>query len=202
MGYVGRKLLGFQPARANIVLHPSFASAGAGHGTDKAIVAGLLAMKPDDPDISRSLQLAKEARLSVHFETADLRGAPPNTAILTLIGERGRTVTVSISSLGEGRIWINSIDGMHTSFTAEAPTLIVRHADSPGILAAAATSLAQRGLSITGLQHYRHHRSDLALGDISIIVIESNLPISQDVLDDLMLLPGVVRTIYLDLKEG
>ena len=79
MGYVARKLLGFQPAKADVALHGSFAATGAGHGTDKAIVAGLLGMAPDDPDIPRSLQLAQEAGMEVNIRTVDLRSAHPNT---------------------------------------------------------------------------------------------------------------------------
>ncbi len=202
MGLVGRKLLGFQPARANIALHPSFAAAGAGHGADKAIVAGLLAMKPDDPDIPRSFQLAEESRLSVQFQNADLQDAPPNTVVMTLIGERGRIVVVTATSIGDGRIWINSIDGMHVSFTADIPTLVIRLEDRPGIVSAASSCLVQHGVNIEGFQHYRHRRNDLAQGDISVMVIESLQPIEQQVMDDLMLLPGVVRNIYLDQEEG
>ncbi len=202
MGLVGRKLLGFQPARANIALHSSFAAAGAGHGADKAIVAGLLAMKPDDPDIPRSFQLAEESRLSVQFQNADLQDAPPNTVVMTLIGERGRIVVVTATSIGDGRIWINSIDGMHVSFTADIPTLVIRLEDRPGIVSAASSCLVQHGVNIEGFQHYRHRRNDLAQGDISVMVIESLQPIEQQVMDDLMLLPGVVRNIYLDQEEG
>ena len=202
MGYVARKLLGFQPARADIALHGSFAATGAGHGTDKAIVAGLLAMRPDDPDIPRSFQLAQEAGLKVNVRTVDLRDAPADTAVMTLIGERGRTVVVSATSIGNGRIWVNSVDGMHVSFTADLPTLVIRLEDRPGIVAAVSSCLVGHGVDIEGFQHYRHRRNDLAQGDISIMVIESDQSIDQQVMDDLMLLPGVVRNIYLDLEEG
>ena len=112
IGYIGRKLLGFQPARADIALHGSFAATGAGHGTDRAIVAGLLGMSPDDARIPFSLQLAKEAGLEVNVHSVTLRDAHPNTALMTLTGSRGRTVAVSASSLGGGRIRVNSIDGL------------------------------------------------------------------------------------------
>ena len=197
MGLVGRKLLGFQPARANIALHGSFAATGAGHGTDKAIVAGLLAMKPDDPDIPRSIQLARESRLEVHIQTVDLRDAHPNTAVMTLIGERGRTLVVNASSLGGGRIRVNSVDGMPASFSADMPALIVRNRDKPGIVSEVSSCLARREINIATMQLYRDRR-----GGLSVTVIECDQPVSEETLDDIDLLGGVVRCIYLDLKEG
>ena len=197
MGYVGRKLLGFQPARANIALHGSFAATGAGHGTDKAIVAGLLAMKPDDPGIPRSLQLAREARMDVRIQTVDLRDAHPNTAVMTLTGSRGRTVEVSASSLGGGRIRVNSIDGLEAAFSGGLPTLVIRGRDEPGVVSEVSTCLARNGANIATMQLYRDRR-----GGLSVTVIECDQPVSEETLDDIDLLGGVVRCIYLNLEEG
>lgn len=196
MGYVGRKLLGFQPARANIALHGSFAATGAGHGTDKAIVAGLLAMKPDDPNIPRSFQLAREARLEVHIQTVDLRDAHPNTAVMTLIGERGRTVVVNASSLGGGRIRVNSIDGMAATFSADMPTLIIRNQDKPGIVSEVSYCLAHRAVNIATMQLYRDRREGL-----SVMVLECDQLLTPEIIQDIQLLGGVVRCIYLNLEE-
>ncbi|MDE6282343.1 MAG: L-serine ammonia-lyase, iron-sulfur-dependent, subunit beta, partial [Oscillospiraceae bacterium] len=195
--YVARKLLGFQPARANIALHGSFAATGAGHGTDKAIVAGLLGLKPDDPNIPRSFQLAREAQMEVHIQTVDLRDAHPNTAVMTLIGERGRTVVVNASSLGGGRIRVNSIDGMAASFSGDMPTLIIRNQDKPGIVSEVSYCLARRAVNIATMQLYRDRREGL-----SVMVLECDQPLSQEIIDDIQLLGGVVRCIYLNLEES
>lgn len=197
MGFVARKLLGFQPARANIALHGSFAATGAGHGTDKAIVAGLLAMKPDDPNIPRSFQLAREARMEVQIQTVDLRDAHPNTAVMTLIGERGRTVVVNASSLGGGRIRVNSIDGMNAAFSADMPTLIIRNQDKPGIVSEVSYCLARRAVNIATMQLYRDRREGL-----SVMVLECDQPLGPEIIEDIQLLGGVVRCIYLNLEEG
>lgn len=197
MGFVGRKLLGFQPARADIALHGSFAATGAGHGTDKAIVAGLLGMAPDDPDIPRSFQLAQDVGMEVRVHTVDLRDAHPNTAVMTLIGERGRTVVVNASSLGGGRIRVNSIDGMNASFSGELPTLVIRNEDKPGIVSEVTACLAQQAVNIAGMQLYRDRREGL-----SVMVLECDQPLGGELIDDIQMLPGVVRCIYLDLEEG
>ncbi len=197
IGFVARKLLGFQPARADIALHGSFAATGAGHGTDKAIVAGLLGMRPDDPNIPLSFQRAREAGLSVNIHTIDLRDAHPNTAVLTLVGERGRTLVVSASSLGGGRIRINSIDGMEAAFSGDLPTLIIRNLDKPGIVSEVSSCLARRGANIATMQLYRDRR-----GGLSVMVIECDQPLSPETLEAIQLLGGVVRCIYLNLEEG
>ena len=65
IGLTARKLLGEPPAEAEILLHGSFAATGRGHGTDRALVAGLLGMQPDDEAIPRSFALAPRCRAPV-----------------------------------------------------------------------------------------------------------------------------------------
>lgn len=196
IGYVGRKLLGFQPARAEIALHGSFAATGAGHGTDRAIVAGLLGMRPDHPDIPRSFQLAKEAEMHVAIRTVDLRSAHPNTAVLTLVGSRGRTVVVNASSLGGGRIRVNSIDGMEATFSGDQPTLIIRGKDKPSILSEISGCLAHGDANIAAMQLYRDRQ-----GGLSVTVIEFDQPLRPEIIEEIQLQGSVVRCIYLNLEE-
>ena len=81
IGRTARQLLGEAPVRADIGLYGSFATTGRGHGTDRAIVAGLLGMKPDDPRLPDSFALAKEAGLDFSIHPVELRSAHPNTAV-------------------------------------------------------------------------------------------------------------------------
>ena len=80
IGLIARQLFGRQPEKATIYLHGSFAATGKGHGTDKALVAGLLGMKPDDLRIPDSFEIAKEWGMDFTIEPKDLRDAHPNTA--------------------------------------------------------------------------------------------------------------------------
>lgn len=132
IGYVARKLLGEEPKSARITLHGSFAATGRGHGTDKAIVAGLLGMHPDDERIPRSFELAWEQGLDFSFELRELRAAHPNTARLDLTGKSGRRLSMTGASVGGGRIEVRELDGIALSFSAEKPTLIIRNEDQPG----------------------------------------------------------------------
>ena len=135
--------------------------------------------------------------MEVHIQTVDLRDAHPNTAVMTLIGERGRTVVVNASSLGGGRIRVNSIDGMAAAFSAEMPTLIIRNRDQPGIVSEVSYCLARRAVNIATMQLYRDRREGL-----SVMVLECDQPLSPEIIEDIQLLGGVVRCIYLNLEEG
>lgn len=197
MGRVARHLLGSQPVRAEILLHGSFAATGAGHGTDRAIVAGLLNMTPDHPDIPHSFHLAKQAGMEVVIRTVELRDAHPNTAVLNLTNSEDRTLSVSASSLGGGRIRVNSIDGMEASFSGDLPTLIIRNEDKPGIVSEVSYILSRQNANIATMQLYRDRR-----GGLAVMVIECDAPLNYRVWKYLAKLDGVVRCTYLNLEEG
>ena len=103
IGYITRKLLGSQPKKARIGLSGSFAATGRGHGTDRALVAGLLGMKPDDMRIPDSFSVAKQEGLEFEIYNTQIKEAHPNTALLDVEGVDGKTIVVQASSLGGGR---------------------------------------------------------------------------------------------------
>lgn len=194
IGRVARHLLGSQPVKAEILLHGSFAATGAGHGTDRAIVAGLLDMEPDDIAIPRSFQLAQEAGVEISIHPTELRDAHPNTAVLNLANADGRTLSVSASSLGGGRIRINAIDGLEASFSGDYPTLIIRNEDKPGIVSEVTYALSRHNANIATMQLYRDRR-----GGLAVMVIECDSPLPPKVQEKLALVDGIVRCTYLDL---
>ena len=89
IGYTAQKLLGEVPAKADIGLYGSFATTGKGHGTDRALVAGLLGLRPDDPRLPDSFALAEEQGMTFTIHPVELRSAHPNTAVLHLTGCAG-----------------------------------------------------------------------------------------------------------------
>ena len=142
IGNMGRTLLGEEVARADIGLHGSFAETGFGHGTDRALLAGLLGMKPDDIRIPDSFALAVEQGLAFTFDKTELKEAHPNTAILQLSTAGGRELEVQASSLGGGRIMVNKLDGINVNFNGDSPTLIVHNLDQPGHVAEVTSMLS------------------------------------------------------------
>ncbi|WP_308527925.1 serine dehydratase beta chain, partial [uncultured Oscillibacter sp.] len=132
IGRMARTLLGAEVVRADIGLHGSFADTGQGHGTDRALVAGLLGMKPDDLGIPESFAIAANQGLEFRFHTIHLRDAHPNTAVLEVESADGRKLTLQAASTGGGRIRVDQLDGVDVSFTGIFNTLVVRHQDVAG----------------------------------------------------------------------
>ena len=126
IGFLTRRLLGSTPRRAELLLHGSFAATGTGHGTDRALVAGLLGMRPDDARLPRSFELAEAAGMELTLGRAALRGAHPNTVLLRVEDAAGKRLEVTASSLGGGRVQVCAIDGLEARFTGELPSLTVR----------------------------------------------------------------------------
>ena len=112
IGYTAQKLLGEVPAKADIGLYGSFATTGKGHGTDRALVAGLLGLRPDDPRLPDSFALAEEQGMTFTIHPVELRSAHPNTAVLHLTARSGRELSLKAASVGGGRIRVTEIDGV------------------------------------------------------------------------------------------
>lgn len=196
IGLIARRLLGGQPATAKITLSGSFAATGTGHGTDRALVAGLLGMKPDDIRIPDSFALAVEQELAFTFDKTELKEAHPNTAILQLSTAGGRELEVQASSLGGGRIMVNKLDGINVNFNGDSPTLIVHNLDQPGHVAEVTSMLSHKSVNIATMQLYRNHR-----GGYAVMVIETDQDIPAEALRWLSRLEGVIKVTYLNAEQ-
>ncbi|MGE4352859.1 MAG: L-serine ammonia-lyase, iron-sulfur-dependent subunit beta [Oscillospiraceae bacterium] len=193
IGYVTRKLLGDRPVAAEILLQGSFAATGKGHGTDKALAAGLLEMKPDDERIPNSLALAAQEGLALHFGNIELKNVHPNTALIRVEGQNGRKLEVVASSLGGGRIKILRIDGLDANVTGDYPTLIVHNMDQPGHVAQVTSILSFRNINVATMQLYRDVR-----GGYAVMVIETDEPIPAEIISVLERIDGILKVTYLN----
>ena len=131
IGYTAQKLLGDIPVDADIGLYGSFATTGRGHGTDRALVAGLLGLRPDDPRLPDSFELAREQGMKFSIHPVELRSAHPNTAVLRLTSRTGRVLSMKAASVGGGRIRVTEIDGVPADFGGDSNTLIIHNEDTP-----------------------------------------------------------------------
>lgn len=175
LGNLARAIFGEQPTRARILLHGSFASTGRGHGTDLALVAGLLALAPDDPRIRHALTLAEQAGMALEFGDAELGDVHPNTAVFELEAESGRTMRVVGSSLGGGDVVVTDIDGFDVEATGEHPMLVVEHEDRPGEIAAVTSILAERGVNVAAMRVSREVR-----GGTALMLIETDAVVDEE----------------------
>ncbi len=197
IGRLTRALLGEPPVRARIRLHGSFSATGRGHGTDRALTAGLLGMNPDDPRLPQSLEIARQAGMSVRFASVELPNAHPNTAVLSVDGPSGRSLSVTGVSLGGGRVRIIALDGLEVSFSGDLPTLIIRNEDRPGMVAEVANLLCREQVNIATMQLRRDNR-----GGLAVMVIESDQPLPPSLLAAVKAQDGVVSATYLCMEEG
>ena len=194
IGLMTRRLLGQKPVKARIGMYGSFLATGRGHGTDRAVVAGLLGMKPDDIRIPESFELAAAAGLSFSFEEANLSGAHPNTVLLEVEGDGGRELSVQASSLGGGRIMVNRLDGIDVNCTCEMPTLIVHNMDQPGHVAEVTSMLSHKSVNIANMSLYRDKR-----GGRAVMVVETDQPIPEEALRWLEHLEGILKVTYINV---
>ena len=167
IGRVARALLGCEPVNAQILLHGSFAKTYKGHGTDKALIAGIMGMATDDERIRFSPRLAEEAGLSVSILPTEIDGAHPNTALITLTDATGRTVSVQGASVGGGNILVTKVNGMEVYISGQYNTLIVLHQDTPGIIAAVTELLAESQVNICNFRLSRQKK-----GGVAVMTIE------------------------------
>ena len=196
IGNMGRTLLGEEVARADIGLYGSFAETGFGHGTDRALLAGLLGMKPDDLRIPNAYEEANRAGMAYSFRTVELRDAHPNTALLELTGKSGKQLTLQASSIGGGAIVVNKIDGIDVNFTGDFNTLIVRNQDESGSVAAITSILSQVHINVANMSVNRHRR-----GGDALMVIETDQHIKPRQVEFLSELPGILSVTYYDKED-
>lgn len=197
IGYIARKLLQDVPVKADITLHGSFATTGVGHGTDKALIAGLLEMHPDDIRIPDSFSLAEKCGLAYRFTTKNLRDAHPNTAVLSLTGKNGRTLEIQAASIGGGRIMVHKLDGIEVNFSAEKPTLVVHNQDLPGHVAKITSVLAQNSINIATMQLYRAKR-----GGYAVMVLELDQGVKPELIRGMEEMKGITKVTYINLEES
>lgn len=197
IGKITRMLLGSRPTEARIGLYGSFRKTYRGHGTDKALIGGLLGMDVDDLRLRDSLRMAEEAGLEYSFYNADLRGAHPNTVIMDVTGEDGRKISVEAASVGGGEIVVKSIDGLEAGFSGHENTLILTYRDVTGMIARISGELAYSAINIATMRVFRR-----SAGGEAMVALELDGAANEELLERLSRLTGVYHVAYLAAKEA
>lgn len=184
LGLIARAVCGGTPARARILLHGSFAATGEGHGTQRAIVGGLIGLPPDDLRLRKGFEEAAAAGLEWQFEEAELgEHAHPNTARFEL--EKGdEKVTLQGASIGGGRIEVTELNGFAVSLGGDYHTLVALAQDRPGTIAAIASLLSTEGVNLATMRVDRTGRLEDAL-----MTIEADQPIPDVALQGIRAFP-------------
>ena len=198
LGLIARDLVAGTPEQALIELHGSFARTGEGHGTDKAIVGGLLGFRPDDERLRDALAIMEREGLDFRFEKTTLGDEPavhPNTVRLTVTRQHRHHVMVG-ASLGAGRIRVSEIDGYPVEVDGSHHAFVLVAEDIRGSVARIAGRLSEDGVNIATLRLTRKHR-----GGDAFMVIEVDDPAADNAVADLKALPWV-RWVHRIEKVG
>lgn len=193
IGKYARSILGERPVRARISFTGSFAKTYQGHGTDKAIIAGILGMDADDSRICNSMEIARKEELNYIFETLELEGVHPNTVILEIEGESGRIIHVRGSSVGGGNILINRINGAEVLISGKSTTLIITHRDIPGMIGKVSNVLGDNGININNISLSRDEK-----GGEAIMTIEIDGNIEASIQQSIKNIPYVISSSILN----
>jgi L-serine dehydratase len=195
LGRVARHLFGELPSRVEIAFYGSFAETYQGHGTDLAMIGGLLDYDTDDPRIPTSFIIARQLGLDYIFKMGKGLFPHPNTAQLTLyLNERKLSVTGA--SIGGGNIEILHIDEFDVKFTAMYPTLVISHKDRPGMIADVADVLRREVINIGHMDVDRKERSGEAM-----TVIEMDTAIRDELMQEIRAMSTVYDVKMVDLVE-
>ena len=196
IGYMARTLLGSRPLTARIHLHGSFAETGIGHGTDRALVGGLLGMKPDDMRLPFAFEEAAKMGLDFTIDEVELVDAHPNTAIIDVDGEGGTHLNMQASSLGGGRIMVNKLDGIDVNYTGAYNTLVIHNQDENGAIATVTGILNHLHVNVANMSLCRHKR-----GGDALMVIETDQHLLLHQVDFLRHLEGILSITYYDKED-
>lgn len=195
LGNMARRICGQNFQRVEFYLHGSFAHTGIGHGTDKALLGGVLGLKVSDGRIKDSFALAEQQGITFSFAELDLGNRHPNSVKIVLHGAHS-TCSIIGSSIGGGKIIISEIDGMAMEFGGEYPTIISQHHDEPGVVARVSAILSHHGINIAFLKVFRQFRA----GEASM-VIETDQKVDQTILAQLEALDEIYRIIFVDVDD-
>lgn len=176
LGKIGREIAGNNFYKVTFYLHGSFAKTYRGHGTDRALVAGILGMDPSEERIRDSLNMSKDKGIDIEFIEADLGYVHPNTVKMVFYFKDKENYYITGSSIGGGNILIIDINGNKVEFTGDYPTILLKYQDQKGTISRISAILANEDINIATMKVTRE-------GNIATMVIELDDPIKDQVID-------------------
>lgn len=193
IGQIAREIYGEQPETAVITFYGSFAHTFRGHGTDVAVVAGLLGMSTFDRRIPEALKLALEAGMKVTIRTSDERVQHPNTARIQLNGKAGKLEIIGVS-VGGGAVQIMNIDGYRVRLMGDVPSLLIMHQDTVGVVASITQMLGSEQINIAHMELSRK-----AKGKSALLTLEADGKIPTELLLKILSLPYIQKVVQIQV---
>ena len=192
---MARKLFSEDIVKVTFTLYGSFAKTYRGHGTDRALLGGILGFPTYDERIRDAFEHATEMGVEYQFVVdEETRTNHPNTADIDLIGVTGRTMSLRGESIGGGKMKIVRLNGIDVEFTGEYSTLIVKHLDKPGVVAHITQTLSEHNVNIAFMRLFREDK-----GATAYTVVESDEAIPNEVLDKIRTNENVANLVLIQI---
>lgn len=194
LGKMASRIAAKPVKEVKFLLHGSFAETYKGHGTDKALVGGILGFQPDDARIKNSFELADEQGVKFEFIKTDLgTSVHPNTVKIEMLLEDGTTSNVMGASIGGGNIKLTEMDGLSLDFNGAKDTIVLEIKDIPGAVSFVTGLLAHNNKNIATMSMNRPAKSKYTFA-----TIETDEKLEQDLIDQLKKFEVVAKVVVLD----
>lgn len=161
-------------------LHGSFADTYKGHGTDKALLGGVLGLKPSSPKLKFAFRLAEDLAVTYRFVPMDLGEVHPNSVKITITGKSGKVTDVIGASIGGGAVRLTEINGIRMNLSGQHPTIVTHHIDRRGIITIITRFLAENQINIATVNLYRSQK-----GKDAFMIIETDEDFDDSVIEGL-----------------
>lgn len=193
IGKVVHSIFGEIPDEVTFHLYNSFAKTYKGHGTDKALVAGIMGMDTDNPDIKRSLEIAHQKGIKIYWDILKDSNAPhPNTVKIS-VKKADKNMSVTGVSIGGGNIQVTELNGFSVSLSMNTPTIITVHQDIPGMIAKVTDILSSSNINIATMNVTRE-----SAGEKAIMIIEVDSRECQDAVKSIAKIPNIHNVNFFD----
>lgn len=197
LGKIARTIVNKPIKDVTFLLHGSFKETYKGHGTDRALVAGILGMMPDDERLRDALLIAEKEGLEVHFLPADLGQVHPNTVKILMTDCGDINWEVLGSSIGGRLVEIYEINGNKVKITGEYPTIITCHDDIPGTVSTVSTLFYDNDINIAHMTLVRSQK-----GKDATMTFELDNNVSEELIAAIKAVEGVNRVILINSLGG
>ncbi|MBU5454128.1 L-serine ammonia-lyase, iron-sulfur-dependent subunit beta [Caproiciproducens sp. MSJ-32] len=193
---VARAIAGCEVKEVTFLLHGSFAKTYKGHGTDRALAAGILGMNPSDDRLRDSLKIAREKGVNIIFKEEDLGDCHPNTVKFLIKCANNKSCEIVGSSIGGGNIEIVEINGSKVHFTGSYDTIITTHRDIPGTVAKVTNILYSSAINIAFMNLERKQK-----GKIATMTFELDSKVDKTLIEKIKKVEGIEKVILIEKVE-
>ena len=194
IGYIARKIFNRDVTKVDFYLHGSFYKTHKGHGTDRALLGGVMLFKPDDERIKYAFDIAKENRITYSFHEIDLgEDVHPNTVKIEFTCQDNSTWSVTGSSIGGGKAVITKTNDFDVEITCELATLITKHHDKSGAIAKISSILYEYDINIAFMKVFRDQK-----GEFARLVVEIDGDFNKEAIEKIRDLDIVNQAKFID----